>query len=188
MRDPQNIIDVGGLHPDFMGFIFYTKSPRYIGDLDPKVIKSLPKQIKRVGVFVNETIETIEKIMLRYSLDYVQLHGDETPQFCTTLKQKFRVIKATTIDKAHLYEKCVTYLLFDTPTPQYGGSGERFDWQELKKYKGATPYFLSGGISIEHIDEIKKMNLFAVDLNSRFEISPANKNVELLKKFIDEQN
>lgn len=188
MCDPRNIAAVAGLEPDFMGFIFYKKSPRYVGNLSPETVKNLPASIKRVGVFVNEDMELIVKMIETYGLDYVQLHGDESAEFCRALKERCGVIKATSVAGASRYADVADYLLFDTPTPHYGGSGKRFDWSLLKEYTGATPYFLSGGIGAEHAEEVKNMDVFAVDINSRFELQPGIKDVELLKSFMNEQD
>lgn len=188
MCDPRNIASVAALKPDFMGFIFYKKSPRYVGALSPETVRGIPASIKRVGVFVNEEITVIEKMVEEYGLDFVQLHGDESVEFCRALKEKCGVIKATSIARAPLYEDVADYLLFDTPTPHYGGSGQRFDWSELQNYKGSTPFFLSGGIGVENGREVKALDVFAVDINSRFETQPGFKNVELLKDFMYAQD
>lgn len=187
MCDPRNIAAVAALKPDFMGFIFYKKSPRFVGALSPETVRNIPASIKKVGVFVNEEMAVIEKIVAEYGLDFVQLHGDESVAFCRALKGKCGVIKATSIVRAPLYEKVVDYLLFDTPTPQYGGSGKRFDWSELQNYTGDTPFFLSGGIGVEHGSEVRALDVFAVDVNSRFETQPGMKDIELLKEFIEDE-
>lgn len=186
MCDPRNIAAVAELKPDFMGFIFYKKSPRYVGALSPETVKAISAPIKKVGVFVNEEMAIIEQKIEEYGLDFVQLHGDESVEFCCALKKRCGVIKATSIARAPRYEKEVDYLLFDTPTPHYGGSGQRFDWTELDNYTGDTPYLLSGGIGVEHAAEVRAVNPFAVDINSRFETQPGMKDVELLKKFMYE--
>lgn len=188
MCDPRNIAAVAALKPDFMGFIFYKKSPRYVGALSPETVKGIPSSIKKVGVFVNEDMGMIEQTVAEYGLDFVQLHGDESVEFCRALKGKCGIIKATSIVRASLYEDVVDYLLFDTPTPHYGGSGERFDWSELNNYKGGTPFFLSGGIGVEQGSEVRALDVFAVDVNSRFETQPGMKNIELLKKFINNES
>lgn len=188
LRDPLNIERVAELNPDYMGFIFYPPSPRYVGNLPREVLSSVPRSIKRVGVFVDEQREIIYRAIDRYELDVVQLHGNETPQFCKTIGSRCGVIKATRVVEAPKYVDSVDYLLFDTPTPSYGGSGVPFDWSELNNYHCSTPFLLSGGIGPEHSEMIRKMGLFGVDINSRFETEPGIKNIELLKTFIHEQN
>lgn len=218
MRDPLNIEQVAALKPDFMGFIFYQKSPRYVGEAAIEAICRLPLSIKRVGVFVNSPKDEIVKIVATYGLDYVQLHGNESPEMCAELRVEFArratetdnvakqvgIIKAVSISTAEdlrtatlRYDGHTDYLLFDTRTPHYGGSGESFDWRLLEHYMGSTPFFLSGGISPLHTAQIKQLahtrtdnmaQLFALDLNSRFETEPGIKNVEQLKTFIYEQN
>lgn len=188
MRDPSNIEQVAELNPDFMGFIFYPPSPRYVGHMPREALGSIPRSIRRVGVFVNEQSEVIYRAIDRYELDMVQLHGNETPQFCKTIGTRCGVIKATRVGEAQPYVDAVDYLLFDTPTPNHGGSGVPFDWSELNHYHDSTPFLLSGGIGPEHSDMIREMGLFGVDINSRFETAPGIKNIELLKTFIHEQN
>lgn len=196
MLHEANIGEVAELKPDFMGFIFYPKSPRYIvGRLKADVIASLPRSIIACGVFVNETLETIVEHTKNYHLTAVQLHGDESPQMCNDLQQLgFIVIKAFRIDEhfnfltVNPYEGFCDYMLLDTKTSAYGGSGKKFNWQIIEKYTGETPVILSGGISMTDVEEVKAVSdrIFAVDLNSRFEIVPGLKNAEDLKHFIRE--
>lgn len=194
MRDPQNIEDLARLNIDLMGFIFYPKSSRYVDNIKADILNNIPKHIGRVGVFVNETVETIETAALQYNLTHIQLHGQESPEICLTLKNKgFTIIKAFNVetkedfDLTFVYQTSCHYFLFDTKTSKHGGSGVKFDWNILNDYKGTTPFFLSGGISENDVLEIKKLNhrqLFALDLNSKFEISPALKDIEKLNMFI----
>jgi len=177
-----------------IGLIFYPKSQRYVNN--PKDIAKLyiPPSIKKIGVFVNETKETILQKVKMYQLQGVQLHGDESPALCLALKQqKLLVLKALSIlsvddiKKSALYEGFVDYFLFDTKTQGYGGSGEKFDWEIINAYRGLTPFILSGGISPEDAETIlslKHARLAGIDLNSRFETSPGVKNVVLLKEFL----
>jgi len=173
MRNSENITDLVSLNPDYIGFIFYGKSKRYVKEF-PEVI--IPKTIKKVGVFVNETIEEIVKKVSAYNLQVVQLHGDETPQYCeklrfmvaersrsdnqisnnsisTTLNHQIQIIKAFPVDKDFDFSKTTAYIdscdlfLFDTKGVAYGGNGIKYDWNILQNYKGEIPYLISGGIS-----------------------------------------
>lgn len=194
LKYPDNIRQIVALQPDMIGLIFYPKSQRYVNN--PKDIAKLyiPPSIKKIGVFVNETKETILQKVKMYQLQGVQLHGDESPALCLALKQqKLLVLKALSIlsvddiKKSALYEGFVDYFLFDTKTQGYGGSGEKFDWEIINAYRGLTPFILSGGISPEDAETIlslKHARLAGIDLNSRFETSPGVKNVVLLKEFL----
>ncbi len=194
MKDPENILTVAQLGPDYMGFIFYKASPRYAGTLDPVVIKQVPSHICKVGVFVNETEQEIRTIVNKYDLQAVQLHGNETPDMCQTLKEDgICTIKALpvtgkeTFDLAKTYDTACDYILFDTQTKLYGGSGQKFDWSLLDKYKGNLPFFLSGGIGPDDTHSIIKyrhMKIHAIDVNSGFEISPGIKDIQKLSSFI----
>lgn len=198
MKDPQNIKELACLPVDFMGLIFYPKSSRYAAGLTSiELNDSLSKGVKRVGVFVDEKVDVILSNIKKYDLDYVQLHGSESPDICKRIKMEYPhvgVIKVFSVSESFdfedtkEYEAVSDYFLFDTKTPQYGGSGQKFDWSVLDSYKGSIPFFLSGGISsddIEAIKSIKHPRLFALDLNSKFEVSSGYKNIELLKIFID---
>ena len=198
MKNPYNIRELAQLPIDFMGLIFYTKSPRYIGDLTPEVLDVLPENIGRVGVFVNEDLQVVVDSINKYRLNYVQLHGNESPEYYLNLKEfspeikiikAFSIAEASDLEKTDNYENKVDYFLFDTKTPQYGGSGQKFDWSILNDYKGNTPFFLSGGISAEDALLIRKLEnnrIVGLDLNSKFEIEPGLKNIELLHRFINE--
>ncbi len=192
MRDPQNVGDVASLEGlGMMGFIFYARSPRFVGDSVPPT----PKGIKRVGVFVNASTEEMLESVESHSLDVVQLHGGESPSQCKELRGRgIEVIKAISVANredialAAEYEQSVDYLLFDTKCKEYGGSGVRFDWSILDEYSGKTPFLLSGGLDESVADDIAQLSHSAfagVDLNSRFEISPALKDVDRLRKFIE---
>ncbi len=195
MKYSENIRQISTMKPDYMGFIFYKKSSRFVNDvLMTSQLKKLPKSIKKVGVFVNESLSEIEKITSKFSLDYVQLHGDENPEFCEKLNDlNIKIIKAFQIDddfnfsELKIYEDKVDYFLFDTKSKNYGGSGKKFNWKILANYSGKTPYFLSGDINENDISEIKKintLNIEAIDINSCFEISPAMKNTTKVSTFI----
>ncbi|MDU1903710.1 MAG: phosphoribosylanthranilate isomerase [Dysgonomonas sp.] len=198
MKNPDNIEELSRLPIDLMGLIFYPKSPRYIGNLEPDALKVLPENIERVGVFVNEEVDKIQEAISKYNLDYVQLHGNESPEYVRNLKQlapDIKIIKAFSISDAsdfditQEYENLADCFLFDTKTPHYGGSGQKFDWLILNEYKGNTPFFLSGGISLQDTVLIRKLEynrIIGLDLNSKFEIEPGLKNIELLHRFIKE--
>lgn len=188
---PENISAVAKLRPDYMGFIFYDKSPRYAGSLDPA---ALPPNIKRVGVFVDAPKEQILRTAEQYRLRTLQLHGSESPETCSKLQTAgYEVIKVFSVEreadlmKTAFYEESCDLFLFDTRTPTHGGSGRRFDWSILNAYCGKTPFLLSGGISPCDTDEILKTlhpMFYGIDLNSRFEIEAGLKNTELLERFI----
>jgi phosphoribosylanthranilate isomerase len=191
MRDPENILQVSELHPDYMGFIFYPKSKRFVGT-EFQIPEQLPKEIKRVGVFVNETTDNILALAKAHSLDFIQLHGNESAKQCVELKQNsLGVIKVFQVDaqfdfsEIDPYKKVVNYFLFDTKSTSYGGTGKSFDWNLLKQYDQEIPFFLSGGLSISNIEktkEMNKMNLHALDINSGVEISPGLKAIEKIKE------
>lgn len=192
LRD--NISDVVAMQPDYVGFIFYNKSPRFVGEDFPMPAIEQP-YIKKTGVFVNESLDFICQTLRKYHLDFAQLHGSESPQYCLELKNKgIKIIKAFQVhvtfdfDRLKDYEPVVDYFLFDTRTKQYGGSGKTFDWKILNKYSMNKKYFLSGGLSLDNIGDIAELDLskiHALDVNSKFEISPGLKNIEMLKKLND---
>jgi phosphoribosylanthranilate isomerase len=187
MKVPDNIATVGALEPDFMGFIFYPKSKRFVeADFSIASIEDLPKSIKKVGVFVNESPEIILEKVAKYELDIVQLHGNESVADCAFLKEKnIEIIKAFSVDKTFDFDILKSYelycdsFLFDTKTPDYGGSGKVFDWHILENYQSETPFFLSGGLSFESIEKIKELNypkLVGLDFNSQLEDEDFKKN------------
>ena len=192
LRD--NFQEVTALKPDFAGMIFYEKSPRYVGLNDGGILRQKVPNVKKVGVFVNASEDYIFENVLKYNLDFVQLHGCEPKEFCEKIRQKIPVIKAFGISSAEdlaaaeNYAEKVDFLLFDTKTLGFGGSGVKFDWEVLQKGKIRQKFFLSGGISLEDLAEIKALkinNLAGVDLNSRFELSPAKKDIEKLQQAIN---
>lgn len=195
MKYPSNINDLAELPIDFIGMIFYPKSPRFVEDLTLEDLSVLPPYVKRIGVFVNVELEQILDKANQYKLDLIQLHGNESPEFCKQLNNVIPVIKAFSIsdmfdfEQTRLYEGLCHYFLFDTKTPNYGGSGKKFDCSILESYKGNTDFFLSGGISEKDVIEIRKIKhpkFQGLDLNSRFETEPGIKDISLLKKFINE--
>ncbi|GGF13359.1 phosphoribosylanthranilate isomerase [Hymenobacter cavernae] len=196
MKFAENIANVATLEPDFLGFIFVSGSARYAADtLDPRQLLALPLGIKRVGVFVDETTANILRIAGQYGLDLVQLHGEETPEQCADLQTAgLPVMKVfsvgETFDFATLmpYVSHCTYFLFDTKGEMRGGNGTTFDWNLLKAYPLSVPYFLAGGLDLSHVpvlQELQLPGLFAVDLNSRFEAAPGQKDVEKLRVMLE---
>ncbi|WP_443943599.1 phosphoribosylanthranilate isomerase [Pedobacter sp. AW1-32] len=193
-----NIAAVAAAKPEYMGFIFYDKSPRAISSVSAELIKYIPAEIKTVGVFVNETPQIVRKNVSQFNLSAVQLHGQENPAYCTELKKEFQqleIIKAFGIDEdfdfdsLEPYLNVVDYFLFDTKTKMHGGSGKTFDWSILAQYTFFKPYFLSGGIDLEHhtsIKNIKDERLYALDINSKFETQAGVKNAEKVSEFIQE--
>ena len=208
MRDPENIRQVAMTGIDWMGFIFYARSARSI-DSRQWTVDSLKKtdspsncqlstvicQLKRVGVFVNATPEYMMETANLYKLDYLQLHGNESPDTCYALQKRgYAIIKAFSIASADdltcttEYEERTDYFLFDTKCNSYGGSGKQFDWSVLASYKGNTPFLLSGGINPDSAEALRNFShpkLAGIDLNSGFETSPGIKDAEKLKTFID---
>lgn len=188
MRNKENIQSLLDVQPDYMGFIFYEKSPRFVGEeLDAELLKSLPRNVKKVGVFVNAHPDFILRNVKKYSLDLVQLHGNETPEVCRGLRSRgLTIIKAFSIGKdfnfarVNNYKSYCDYFLFDTKGDSYGGTGQAFNWEILKNYDNEKPFFLSGGISPVHVEmiaELKGLNIHAVDINSMFEEAPGLKNI-----------
>jgi phosphoribosylanthranilate isomerase len=195
MREPANIQAVVALQPDYLGFIFYQGSKRYVADLEETVMQAIPGNIIKTGVFVNATLEEISAAVLNYQLEAVQLHGREDAAFATAVKHthpQVEVIKAFGIHQDFdftqlgIFETVVDYFLFDTQTAAHGGSGKQFNWSLLGGYTLNLPYFLSGGIgydSLKAIREISDPRLYAIDINSKFELAPALKDVALLTEF-----
>lgn len=193
LNDRENAAAVGRLHPDFMGFIFYSGSPRYVGDrAAPELFEAAGSGTRRVGVFVNEGLSAIGQTCRRYRLDFAQLHGSESPELCAELRRRgIGVIKAFGIGESpefhrlEAFEEVVDYFLFDYKSAGYGGSGRSFDWNLLQDYPGVKPYFLSGGLTMPGI---RKLNpdqlpgLFAIDVNSGFESAPGLKNIAALEE------
>lgn len=188
MKFHDNIIETSQLQPDFFGFIFYKNSSRFFEGIIP----DLPKKIKKVGVFVDQDLITIYQKITQYQLQLVQLHGNENPEFCEKLQSlPIKVIKtfaiSTDFDFQILdpFENVCDYFLFDTKGKNPGGNGHSFDWDILKNYKSSKPLFLSGGIGLSSIEAIQnlKIPIFALDLNSKFEIQPGLKNITLLQTF-----
>ncbi|MDG2396203.1 MAG: phosphoribosylanthranilate isomerase [Flavobacteriaceae bacterium] len=191
LRDPKNIQDVSNLNPNYMGFIFWKSSSRFAS----KKIPILDQNIIKTGIFVDASIDYVKNLILLNQLKAVQLHGKETPKYCNEIqKLNVEVIKVFNINqnfnfsKLSLYEKFCDYYLFDTKGKLPGGNGINFNWSILKDYSSQKPFFLSGGIGLENFNDIKNilksdLPIHAIDINSKFEIQPGLKNIDLLTKF-----
>jgi phosphoribosylanthranilate isomerase len=197
MNFPENVADVSKLPIDFMGFIFYSKSPRYLNmERASAVCGAVNGHTKKVGVFVNEPVDNLQKIADQLNLDFVQLHGRESLEYVMEVSRRgIPVIKVFSIDDAFDWEVIPAYtpycslFLFDTATQGYGGSGRKFAWSNLKEYKGTIPFLLSGGIGIQDVDAIKSLShpmLYGIDLNSKMEISPGLKDHKLITNMLKE--
>jgi len=190
LKYSENITAIAALEPDYMGFIFYEKSARFCNDPLPEI----PKTIKKTGVFVDADLRTILETIERYELQAIQLHGSETPEICAAIRSKsgVEIIKTFSIDttfdfrKLQAYETVCDYYLFDTKGKLPGGNGFPFDWTVLKNYPSAKPYFLSGGITIDHLNTIQAAGLtpYAIDINSKFETAPGLKDITLCKQAV----
>lgn len=189
MRDAQNIRDVEALGIDWIGMIFWPKSKRYVAE----VPSYLPEHLKKVGVFVDSTLDDILQHISDYQLDIIQLHGQESPDFAKALKPH-TIIKAFNIEKAddllqtEKYKGIADYFLFDTKGKMVGGNGQKFDWSVLTAYQGKTPFLLSGGIGPEDAESVRSFHhprCIGIDLNSRFESEPGFKDINQLKTFIN---
>lgn len=197
LRNPENTTAVLDLGVDMIGHIFYPKSPRFVAQ--PYPIEQ--QKAKRVGVFVDADIPFIIERIKAFDLDAIQLHGNETSDEVVDLIfelmknniHRLLIIKAIAVEtvedlrKAERYDSFVNYILLDTKTPKHGGSGQKFDWSILSNYNAETPFILSGGIGETDLEDIKNIRyekFIGIDLNSRFELEPALKNIELLKGFV----
>ncbi|MGB5463086.1 MAG: phosphoribosylanthranilate isomerase [Aureibaculum sp.] len=200
MKYQDNMNQVALLQPDYLGFIFYDGSSRFFDGVMPQ----LSKKISKVGVFVNASLQNIIEKIRKYDLQAVQLHGEESPVFCEKLKKQcadqskevVKIIKVFSIkeefnfDILRPYEAVCDYFLFDTKGKLPGGNGYAFNWKVLRDYPSTTPYFLSGGIGLNEMADVKSFlqkkeskYCHAIDINSRFEIEPGMKNIEELKEF-----
>ena len=198
LTQQSQIQELISMNVDFLGFIFYEKSPRYVlHHLSLKEIAEIP-HFGKVGVFVNESIKAIVEITTESQLDIIQLHGNENEKFILQLKQilgnNIKIIKVIRIGNQSFDElqktinqqpSTVNYLLFDTDSKAFGGTGKTFDWQILNEIEILKPYFLSGGISLENIHQLSTINHqpIALDINSKFEIEPGSKDLEKIKIF-----
>lgn len=207
MRDADNIRDISALGVDMIGLIFYPPSPRYVQQFSsgagiiPDYAPDMGKTPLRVGVFVDDMPQNIVTRVYNYKLDYIQLHGNEPRETLENLratidpdiKPKIKIIKAISVSSAEDIKKYKEYVgaadlfLFDTKCKTVGGSGEQFDWQVLQAYDGDVPFLLSGGIGPNDAERVKNFHhpkCIGIDLNSKFEIEPALKDVEKLKQFL----
>lgn len=190
MTDGENIRLVERAGADWMGFIFYPASPRFA----ERMPGYLPEHAGRVGVFVNASTDEIRKTAGIWSLNMVQLHGNESPGQCLDLRRSgLKVIKAFAVkspegmEATAAYEDCCDYFLFDTPCTGYGGSGKAFDWSLLESYKGTIPFLLSGGLTLQSIGALSEFfhpRWVGVDLNSGFESAPGIKDAEAIARFV----
>ncbi len=195
MRDPENIRAVEALGIQWMGFIFWPGSKRYVSERP----SYLPTKCKRVGVFVDADISEVVQKVEEYALDLIQLHGSESPDYISQFKnllaahrplsiiKAFNIATLADLEQTHAYENIVDYFLFDTKGKSVGGNGEQFDWQVLDHYHGPTPYLLSGGIGPDDVHRVRAFShplLAGIDLNSRFETSPGVKDIESLHRFL----
>ena len=192
MREPDNIRAVEALGIDLMGFIFWPTSSRYVSQRPDY----LPKRVKRVGVFVDEDPEQVKRLANDYGLDYIQLHGQESPSYIFQLRG-LHVIKAFNISTAEdllqtqPYEGLVDYFLFDAKGKSVGGNGEKFNWDVLDAYQGNTPFLLSGGIGSDDAERVNALyhpKCIGIDLNSRFELAPGLKDIDALRRFVNDIN
>ncbi|RNI27897.1 phosphoribosylanthranilate isomerase [Rufibacter immobilis] len=196
MKYSENLEELLLLKPDYVGFIFYEKSPRYITTQWAVFSSVFQQGTRKVGVFVDEEGGNILQKVTELGLDMVQLHGQETPQMCHELKDAgLEVMKAFRLEadfdfgQLEEYAQMCDYFLFDAGGPNPGGNGVRFNWEMLQKYTLDVPFFLSGGIELSHVEEIKALRLpklYGVDLNSKFEIQPGLKDIDKLQRFFQE--
>jgi phosphoribosylanthranilate isomerase len=195
MRDPENISGVVAARPDYLGFIFYPKSKRFVGfEPSPKVLGVVPDSVKKVGVFVDEAPEKVLEVYQNWKLDVVQLHGHETPEYCRQIQNSgITVFKAFSVDESFdfatldTYSGVCDYFLFDTKGQLPGGTGHKFNWELLKNYKGDIPFFLSGGIGPDDLEVLRKFDnprWCGIDINSGFELIPGLKDVDKVRRFI----
>jgi phosphoribosylanthranilate isomerase len=198
MREKDNVRLVASLLPDYMGFIFFATSPRDASSvLQKETIENLPTNIEPVAVFVNKELEEALAILKQNNFKHAQLHGYESPEYCEAIKQHgFGVFKVFSIDEStdfssmEQYLGMADYFLFDTKSPKHGGTGVKFDWDLLERYKLSKPVLLSGGISSDDVEMVQQALvkypwIHGLDLNSRFELSPGIKDIEKLRTFFE---
>ncbi len=196
MKDKNNIDQLVKLNPDFIGFIFHPHSERYVGKIDEELLAIIPGHIQKAGVFVDEPIESIIGKYHLNKLDFLQLHGNEFPDYCRQLKKMgiqiiktFRINRDFDFQKTEDYELCCDYFLFDTAGVLAGGTGKKFDWSLLNQYKGNKPFFISGGIGPDDLPSLLQIphpKLSGIDVNSGFETEPGKKDIPKLGTFITE--
>jgi len=201
MTQMNQVLQLDAMGVAFIGFIFYPASKRYV--LATNTLEDIANlqltQAKKVGVFVNEPLASILSIIKTAKLDIVQLHGDETVDYCKRVQEKVSTIKVFRVGDVfpnfENYVSVVDYFLFDTDSQWYGGTGQHFNWEIIKSASIPTPFFLSGGIGINDVQGIHVMagtkagkTMLGVDLNSQFEEQPGVKQIEKIKKFIQDVN
>ena len=207
MKYQENMQAVAELQPDYLGFIFYEKSPR---NFDEDILK-LPAEIKKTGVFVDASIDFVIEKVKKYNFKVIQLHGNESSQYCRDLQSELECFSETESTESieiwkvfsikdqfdfeilQPYEGIVEYFLFDTKGKEKGGNGYTFDWSVLNNYPSETPFILSGGIGLDEIEKVKEilktdLPIYAIDVNSKFETAPGLKNIDELKIFKEELN
>ena len=190
MREAENIREVEALGIDMMGFIFWPKSSRCVSQRPDY----LPKHVKRVGVFVDEDSEQVKRLAADYGLDYIQLHGQESPAYIFQLGglhiiKAFNIATVEDLQQTQPYDGLVDYFLFDTKGKSVGGNGEKFNWDVLDAYQGSTHFLLSGGIGPDDAANVKAFHhpkCIGIDLNSRFEVTPGLKDINKLKRFLEQ--
>jgi phosphoribosylanthranilate isomerase len=201
MTLPEQVMALDAMGVDFAGFIFYPKSPRFVGNkITAEKMRKIKGHIAKVGVFVNEPYDEMMRTVEEYRLDMVQLHGDETPFFCEKVANYVTVVKAFRLSDndpidwiVRPYHESTDMYMFDTMGAGYGGTGKKFDWNELKAASIDKLYFLSGGIEPGDEENIKAFmqepvaqKLFSIDINSKFEIAPGVKDVKKVKQFVEQ--
>ncbi len=192
MRNQENILQLYDAGIRMMGFIFYDQSKRYI-DIEKRdlILGAVPRDVKKVGVFVNADLDFAKNTVITYNLDYVQLHGDEDPKYCAEMMKLAKVIKAFNVDTVFSFDTTIAYqncdyLLFDAKGAERGGNGIQYNWNILKDYKYETPFLISGGIGPDDVDKILAFahpKFVGIDINSGFEIEPGLKNIDKIKTF-----
>ena len=196
LKHKTNLFDVVEAGVDYVGMIFYEKSPRFVLDsLYPEDVWFLPDEVEKIGVFVNASFDEIKKYAKLYQLNLIQLHGNETPEVCKQLQDLgYGVIKAFGVDESfdfnslNPYQSSVDFFLFDTKTSDYGGSGITFDWNILTNYTLDIPIFIGGGVGLENLNELLNFNfpfLYSVDMNSKLEIEPGLKDILKVQKAVE---
>lgn len=191
IKERKNVEQLAVEPIDLFGINFYPKSARYIEDVKTRDLRCIPFD-KRIGVFVSSPIEEVKAIAKKWNLQYLQLHGGESPEYCLELAKEFKIIKVFSIREASDFDiderfSISDFYLFDTKTILYGGSGEKFDWSLLNTYSGQVPFLLGGGISPDDADSLKSIKhpMFkGVDINSRFETKPGVKSVLAVSQFL----
>jgi phosphoribosylanthranilate isomerase len=200
MTKPEQVEQLDEMGVEFAGFIFYPRSPRYVYKSMPaNEIRKIKGKINKVGVFVNAEVDEVLRAVDQCGLYLVQLHGDESPKFCEKIADYISVIKVFRISEAdniewkiREYYDVADMFMFDTEGAGYGGTGKRFNWELLKGLNIRKPFFLSGGIGPDDVENINAFkndvvakDLFALDVNSKFEITPGIKDMNMVKQFVE---